>query len=263
MKVSWLILTYNRAEKVQRSVTWNMTHAGEAWDELVWVDNGSTDGVRGVMQAFSPDVSVLNPKNLGVAVGYNQALQAGTSDFLVITGCDMLMPKGWLKTMKDCFRRIPRTGIACIYSGPLHQLKERLRGPEKGEVHAGLRIVHSMPIGRRMLSRGLLEEVGYFHEGFGLYGHDDVFWGHRAEKVCKQKGLLFYSLPDHTAVHLGTEGVVGWDGKDERAYHAFKQKEVVDPKKAALMGQLSSQGWPIFNPPPLGSRGETIIRRSK
>lgn len=230
-----------------------MLNAGEAWDEMVWVDNGSSDGVRDFMHSLKPDVTILNKKNLGVAKGYNRGLALSSCDYIVITGCDMLMPDGWLRTFKEYVRRIPQTGVACMYSGPLCWVPERARfgtpdEPWKRETINGLDLIHAMPIGRRILSRSLLKEIGYFHEGFGLYGWDDVVWGCRAEKVCDEKGLLYYVIPDQMAHHLGTEGSVSFDGKDESGYHAFKKKEVEDKSKHLLMSTLAKQGWPRFSP---------------
>lgn len=253
MKVSWLVLTYNRAEKVQRAITHNMRTAGRKWHELVWVDNGSIDGVRSVMQAAKPDVSVLHATNLGVAAGYNRAMALATGTHMVITGCDMLMPECWLDTMCRYFEAIPETGVACMYSGPLSWVPERARkgggdGKWLREERGGLPIVHAMPIGRRMFSRELLRSTGYLREDFGLYGWEDCEWGHRAERVCDEKKLLYYVIPDQIAEHLGTEGVIGFDGKDEREYHAFKQAETKDPKKQEVMSRCRAQNWPYYTP---------------
>lgn len=264
--VSWVILTYNRADKVERAITHCMRNAGEKWDELVWCDNGSADGVRDFMMSLEPDTAVLNKANRGVASGYNRAMAMATCDYVVITGCDMLMPPNWLKTFKDYIRRVPRTGIACMYSGPLGWVPERARDPKdlpadsftveyNGRVQKwyqssvnGLPFVHAMPIGRRILSRKLLGQIGYFPECFGLYGHDDVAWAHRAEKICDMQGLHYYVIPDQIPEHLGTEGVAKPDGKDESQYHAFKMAEAADPEKARTMSRLQAEGWPYFNP---------------
>lgn len=253
MKVSWLLLTYNRAEKVQRAVTHNMRTAGRKWDELIWVDNGSSDGVRSVMSALKPDVSVLHDRNLGVAPGYNRAMVLATGTHLVITGCDMLMPEGWLDTFCRYFEAIPETGVASIYSGPLSDLPERARkgkgrGDWQREERNGLPFIHAMPIGRRMFRRELLRDAGYLREDFGLYGWEDCEWGRRVERVCDEQGLLYYVIPDQIAEHLGTEGIHGYDGKDEREYHAFKQRESNDPAKQAVLRRCETENYPYWSP---------------
>lgn len=246
MKISLVVLTYNRAETVERAMKHNFEKAGRKIDEFVWVDNGSHDGVRDVMKAFDPDVSILHKENLGVAHGYNRGYALATGDYVVITGCDMLMPDNWLATMVEYIEKIPNTGVACMYSQPIHKVPERIRGLET--TIAGLRVQPALPFGRRILRRDLLiGKIGYLREDFGLYGWEDVEWGERALRVCEKEGLLCYAIPEQIAEHLGTEGVRMHDGKDPADYHAFKQNEVRDPHKQEIMGKARGAGYPYFN----------------
>lgn len=247
MKISLIILTYNRAETVARAMKHNLECAGRPIDELVWVDNGSHDGVREVMMGFNPDVAVLNKTNLGVAHGYNRGYALATGDYVVITGCDMLMPENWLVTMVEHIEKIPNTGVACMYSQPISKVPERIRGEE--QVINGLRVRPALPFGRRILRRDLLtEKIGFLRQDFGLYGWEDVEWGERALRACAREGLLCYAIPDQVAEHLGTEGVRMHDGKDPADYHAFKQAEVRDPHKMVVMEKARSAGYPYYNP---------------
>jgi len=246
MKVSWLVLTYNRDTKVDKAIRHNIENAGSDWHEMVWVDNGSSDGVRDVMSSFKPKTSILFDENKGVAIGYNTAMVNARGDYLCITGCDMLMPKDWLKTFKEYFEKVDKTGIAAMYSGPLSWVPERIRGDEA--TIEGMRIRPAMPIGRRMYSRELLGRIGYLREDFGLYGWEDVEWGFRAERVCRELGLLTYVIPDQIAQHLGTEGIHTFDGKDESAYHAFKAEEVKCKTKLQLMEWCRANDYPYYNP---------------
>ncbi len=252
MKISWLILTYNRAETVKKAIRHCMANSGRQWEEIIWVDNGSSLGERDEIDNMFysvPQESITKcmiGKNLGVAKGYNTAMALARGTHIVITGCDMMMPNNWLAQMATSFQEIPNTGIVTIYASPMLVVPERIRGDV--EVISGIKIQPAMPIGRRMLSVELQREIGYFHEGFGLYGWDDVAWGHRAENVCTKKGLRFYNLPDMIAEHLGTEGNVGFDHKDEHEYWKWKQAQVKDPAKMDLLEKLRKEGWPGFHP---------------
>lgn len=229
-----------------------MANAGRHWDEIIWVDNGSSAWDREQIENFFYCVPIesitkcMIGKNLGVAKGYNTAMALARGTHLVITGCDMMMPDGWLNQMATCFEKIPNTGIVTIYASPMGVVRERIRGDVK--IVSGIKIQPAMPIGRRMLPIPLQREIGYFHEGFGMYGWDDVAWGHRAEKVCTAKGLSFYNLPDLIAEHLGTEGNVGFDHKDEHEYWKWKRAQVEDPSKMTLLEKLRKEGWPGFHP---------------
>lgn len=253
MKISWVILTYNRSNSVLKAIPHCMANAGCEWDEIIWVDNGSHHLERNEIHKmfFNQDQhakirTCWNPKNLGVAKGYNTAMALARGSHLVITGCDMLMPQDWLRNMRDVLLEVPDAGISTIYAAPIETTPERIRGPEWQ--HNGFYLRESLPIGRRLLSVELQREIGYFHEGFGMYGWDDVFWGHRAEVVLRERGLKSYNLYKCVAEHLGTEGNIGYDHKDEHGYWKWKQEQVNDPRKHELLARLGKEGWPRFSP---------------
>ncbi len=248
-KFSWIILTHNRAEIVRKSVEYNFVNMGESIHrdndlEIIWCDNGSDeDGITEAIEYFAPDVVIMNKGNLGVAKGYNRALALATGEYVVITGCDMLMPLNWLETFHQHITAIP--GIACMYSRPLEEAPERARGGDYGEwkieERNGLTIAQGMPIGRRILSRELLREIGYFHEGLGLYGWDDVVWADRAERVCEDRGLMTYVIPDQICEHLGKT-------QDSPEYKAFKEAEAKDPEKQKVIAEYRRAGCPRVDP---------------
>jgi glycosyltransferase involved in cell wall biosynthesis len=198
------------------------------------------------MTAFNPDISVIHKENFGVAKGYNHGYVLATGDWIVITGCDMLMPENWLVTMKEYLEKVPQTGIACMYSQPMDKVPERIRG-ERTIVN-GMDLWPALPFGRRIVRRDLFKDIGYLREDFGLYGWEDVEWGERALRICKEKDLMCYAIPDKVAEHLGTEGVKMADGKDPADYHAFKRAEVHDPKKIELMNRCRAEGYQYYNP---------------
>lgn len=254
MKISWVILTYNRANLVTRAIPHCMRNAGYPIDNIVWVDNGSAMNERNrirdmfMIETKIPVTSVYLPKNLGVAKGYNTCMAMARGTHLVITGCDMLMPDNWLRDMVDVMETQPECGVSMIYAAPIQQTPERIRASSLPYSEDVGRIQEAMPIGRRLISIPLQREIGYFHEGFGMYGWDDVVWGNAAERVLKSKKLKAYCLIHRIAEHLGTEGNVGYDHKDEHEYWRWKKAEVNDPKKAELMAELSKQNWPRFSP---------------
>jgi GT2 family glycosyltransferase len=241
--ISLVVLTYNRARTVERAMTHNLAKAGHPIDELIWVDNGSRDGVREVMQQFKPDVTVLHKTNLGVAKGYNHGFVLATHNWIALTGCDMLMPENWLFKMVHYTNVIPETDVVCMYSGPFSWMTERLRGPmqERG----GLQYQPAMPLGRRLMRREVLKKAGYFREDFGLYGWEDVEWADR----CLHRGLFCYVIPGEIAEHLSTEGVAMEEGHDPKEYFDFKKREaLLTPEKRAVMDKCRAGGFPFYSP---------------
>lgn len=224
-----------------------MACAGHPWKEIVWCDNNSTDGLREeIINSGITNVQILHNENLGVAPGYNRVMALASGSHIVITGCDMIMPDNWLKKMVEATQRVPNIGSISIYCRPPKELSERCRGPV--QVINGVKVMPAMPIERRLLSRKLLSKIGYLREDFGLYGWEDVEWGHRAERVCKELGLGTYVLPGDVAEHLGTEGAVGYDHKDPSSYWHWKRKQVLDERKKQLMARLHEENFPFYSP---------------
>lgn len=247
MKVSWALLTYNRFSIVEHSLFHNYTSRGYPIDELIWVDNGSNDRM-GHALPLRPKVGVLNETNQGVARGYNQAMAMCRGEWIVITGCDRLLPNRWLETMMGLADTAGNSvGIVSCYTKPLSQVPERVRGKSIGNFEK-YAVVPCMPMEARIFRRSLLKDVGYFNEGFGLYGHEDRAWAYTAERVCKENGLLSVTLDGWTADHLGNEGITPFNGKEDQEYHAMKQREANDPQKQELMRSLEKQGWPAYHP---------------
>jgi GT2 family glycosyltransferase len=237
MRISLVVLTFNRAEFVERSMAHNIAAAESPIDELIWVDNGSTDGVREVMSGFQPDVSILNKTNLGVSKGYNRGFALATGDYIVLTGTDMLMPQGWLTRFRTYLTALPNTGVACIF----HQDPRRTH---KKTCEANGLVYHPcLPWGRRIVSRELLQKkIGYLREDFGLYGYEDIEWARRAVRVCRGEGLLTYALPGQRAWHIGSAK------QDPPEYRAFKDREGSDPRKRELLEKCDAENYPYYNP---------------
>jgi GT2 family glycosyltransferase len=237
MRVSLVMLTYNRLEFLQRTMAHNMANAGYPLHELVWVDNGSSDGVHQVMSTYKPDVSILHKTNLGVSRGYNRGFALATGDYVLITDDDMLMPDNWLATFVSYLIAIPHTGVACMFRHELKRQQRRLESFNGVFYHPGT------PWGTRIVRRDLLvQKIGYLREDFGLYGWEDVEWGQRALRVCRELGLLTYHIPGQYSEHLGTLG------RDSAEYRAFKDQQGDDPRKQEVLERSKAQDYPYFNP---------------
>lgn len=250
-RLSWVILTFNRHETVLKAFTHNLKNAGRKIDEIIWVDNGSDWKNYHFMAGFlsAADVQIRNNQNLGVSKGYNRGYAMATGTHICITGCDRLMPDGWAKTFMDYFEAIPETGVISCYSWGLDHVGERRRKGDKSEVEInGKKIIHAQPFEARTIRRDLFKKVGYLHEGFGLYGHEDIPWSERAMKCADEMGLIYYIIPGFQANHIGCEGIIEYNGRDDYDYYKFKMDEAKDPRKQQLVNELSAQGWPYTNP---------------
>lgn len=244
--ISWCLLTFNRLETVQKSVLKNLENAGYPINEIVWCDNASTDGTREwMLNEISPDVCILNKRNVGADPGYNRCLQLARSEWIVITGCDCIMPKDWLKTFVEYAEVFPQTGIISAYSVPIDQIKERIRGPKI--ISRDKTIILSLPMGRRFFRRSLLQSIGLMREDLGLYGWGDVLWGERALIVCREKEMLCYSIPEILPESIRHEGPIG-EFESEKEYQDWKFAQVENVETLKKKDEYHKAGFPFYMP---------------
>lgn len=80
--------------------------------EVIFVDDGSTDGTREWLARLAgPRIKLLlNPVNLGFAAANNRAAAVATGDFLVFLNNDLVLEPGWLEPMLAAAGR-PGTGF--------------------------------------------------------------------------------------------------------------------------------------------------------
>jgi hypothetical protein len=126
---------------------------------------------------------------------------------------------------------------------------DRYFGGYKIEKINGLKVVDAEPFEARMFTREMLKEVGYFHEGFGLYGYEDCHWGPRFKKVAKEMGKRCLSFPRENwmAKHLGDYSYQS-DMNDSPEYVAWKKKENDQDWKWPMVERLAREGYPRFSP---------------
>src|SRR5262249_4048395 len=112
VRVSVVMLTYNRLDVTRHAID-SLLHATPRPDELIIVDNGSTDGTPAYLDALDGHgIRIIrNPENRGVAAGWNQGLQAARGDCLMVLNNDVLVSGDWLARMTRAAYQIPHAGL--------------------------------------------------------------------------------------------------------------------------------------------------------
>lgn len=85
--------------------------------EVIIINNGSTI-MSGFLKDYA-DVYINNEKNLGIAPGWNQIMDASHGDYLVICNDDILLPPYWLETLEEPFYEHMNCGVSApMRAGP-------------------------------------------------------------------------------------------------------------------------------------------------
>jgi len=107
MAISILVSTFNRAALLRETLDHLAKQQFEPGDELIVVDNASTDNTRAVIETAAASFPVplrhLHEPVAGKSWALNRAIAAARGDVLALTDDDVLVADDWLQTLRRIF----------------------------------------------------------------------------------------------------------------------------------------------------------------
>jgi len=197
-------------------------------DDVIVVDNGSTDGSVALVRERYPRVRLVeNGRNLGFAGGCNVGLRAAQADRLILVNQDVVAQAGWLEGLLEALA-LPEVGVAgskLLYpDDTVQHAGGLLRYPLALPEHRGYRepdygqwdetcdvdYVTGASMGLR---RAVLDEIGLFDEGFFPAFYEETDLCLRA----KAAGYRVVYAPGSRALHHETTTVA----RESTDYHRW------------------------------------------
>lgn len=224
-KVSVIIPNYNGMQYVKRCLDSLMAQTLKDW-EILFIDNGSADGSRELVEKEYPLVKVIAlPENLGFCGAVNIGIRAATAPYVVLLNNDTEAEPEFLQELYDGIRRKPRA-----FSGGamMLQFHDRKKIDDAGNFYNALgwafalgkgkpaadynkeRKIFSACGGAAIYRKDLLEELGYFDEEHFAY-LEDTDIGYRAQIA----GYENWYFPKAKVYHVGS-------GTSGSRYNQFK-----------------------------------------
>src|SRR5210317_126596 len=106
MQISVIIPTYNRAERLGKSIDSVLNQSYQDF-ELIIVDDGSDDNTAEVIESYSSDIVYLRQENSGPAAARNRGIEKARYDLLAFLDSDDWFAKNKLETQMESMNRNP------------------------------------------------------------------------------------------------------------------------------------------------------------
>jgi glycosyltransferase involved in cell wall biosynthesis len=163
MTISVIVATYNRARLLDECLQHIARQRFEAGDEIIVVDNGSSDDTAAVLAAHQrtspvPLRTLVEPA-AGKSRALDRALEAARGDVLAFTDDDVNVCEGWLDAIRDAMS----DGRLALVGGPVRPRWQcqpprwlRLGGEGYGRLAAPLALLDYGPLPAPLGSRTAL-----------------------------------------------------------------------------------------------------------
>lgn len=173
-----------------------------AIDEVIVVDDGSTDRTTDVLASFGDRIRILRRENGGPAAARNTGVRAARSEIIAFTDSDCVPERSWLANLLAGFEVADSArfaGVGGIVRGMDRNLTSeyidlvRLLDPEpdaSGEIPY-------LITANACFRREALTAVGLFDEGFRRPGGEEAELGYR----LRQAGCQFNLAPSAVVHH--------------------------------------------------------------
>ena len=158
-RVSTIITVYNGenylSEAIQSVINQDYPHI-----DIIIIDDGSTDGSRGVAQQFGPPVQYYYQNNTGIAAAKNHGIKLSKGDFLAFLDADDLWTKNKIRKQIKVFNEDPTLDI--VFSHVKQFYSPELSEEEKQKIWCSDELMPGTSAGTMLIKRESFFKVGLF-----------------------------------------------------------------------------------------------------
>jgi len=185
------------------------------FDEIILVDNGSTDGSAALAERHAAVVRL--EKNFGFAAAVNRGIESTNADWIAILNNDVTLAPDWLERILAtdapfAAGKILNAADPSLIDGTYDEISRGAcawrcgSGQPDSPIWNVPRPMQIAPMTAAIFRRSLLQEIGPLDENFGSY-LEDVDFGIR----CALAGFEGRYIPSAVAYHRGSETLGAWN----------------------------------------------------
>jgi len=187
LKLSLVIPAHNEEKYIWTCLEYALRHADGCIDEIIVIDNASTDKTREVAEAF-PNVKVVSEKNKWLTFARRRGHMESTWDIIAYIDADTQMPPWWAKKIKQYMESNEKlwfiSGPYSYYDLPRHK-KFTTRFLQRVFIYPTYLIAWYWGVGGNFaIKRTVLDKIGWFDTTIEFYGEDTDI-ARRASKASK------------------------------------------------------------------------------
>jgi GT2 family glycosyltransferase len=113
MTLSIIIVTYNTKSDLENCLRSLNDSPPSLSHDITVVDNASTDGSAGAVQAGRPHVRLIAlPRNVGFSAGNNVGIRATSGDLILLLNSDTIVPPGAIDRLVERLAAHPSAAVA-------------------------------------------------------------------------------------------------------------------------------------------------------
>ncbi len=259
-KVSIVLLALNQVEYTRKCIENLQKYCRQEY-ELILVNNGSKDGTAAYFDSIPGAKVIHNPKNLGVAPGWNQGMKLATGDYVLILNNDTIPGPNFLENLVRCAENHPESGMVVPRSnriaGP--QLVEGFEWKSEDEIpglSAKIQEANELSAWEfprlkgfcMLMPRRVVERIGPFDEQYGFGNFEDDDYSCR----IRYSGHTLLVADDSFLFHFGSvsfkDSGIDWNKQMTENMGKFDRKWSAGRKS----GIAFLAGTPVLAPKPAG-----------
>lgn len=223
--ISVVIPVYNTERYLAEAIgsVLNQTLAAE---EIIIVDDGSTDSTMEVAKKFEPAVRIINQPNKGTGTARNRGVLAARGNYLAFLDADDKWTSDKLEVQLAFLQEHP--GIDMVFGNVEQFISPELSEEKHGNLRRELEKMPGFSAGTMLVKRETFLRVGMFNENLTI--GEFIDWFTRA----KDMGLTFHMFEEimmQRRIHDANMGITKKDFKKD--YTAVLREALARRRKAS------------------------------